>query len=185
MTYNTDIHHRRSIRLKGFDYSSANAYFVTMCVRDRECLFGAIVDGAMTLNDAGRMVETAWAELSERFPRLVIDEFMVMPNHVHGIIVIMGSVGAPLAAPGCESDQKGEGAASSAPTLGQIMRAFKSLSAIGVNRLLQRQQRPLWQRNYYERIIRNENELAAVRDYIRQNIVNWAGDEENPENTDL
>lgn len=83
MTYNTDIHHRRSIRLKGFDYSSENAYFVTMCVRDRECLFGAIADGAMTLNDAGRMVETAWAELPERFPHLVIDEFMVMPNHVH------------------------------------------------------------------------------------------------------
>ncbi len=134
------------------------------------------------MNDAGRMVEEVWNGLPERFTRVELYEFVVMPNHVHGIICI---VGAPLAAPGFESDQKGmgaasKGAASSAPTLGPIMRAFKSISAIGVNRLLRRQERPLWQRSYYERIIRNGAELNAARKYIVENPVKWADDKENP-----
>lgn len=78
---------RRSIRLKGYDYAGAGAYFVTICAHNRECLFGKIVDGKMVLNDAGRMVETVWDQLPIRFPHLELDEFIVMPNHIHGILV--------------------------------------------------------------------------------------------------
>lgn len=97
--YNPDIHHRQSIRLREYDYSGAGAYFTTVCVHERECLFGGICDGEMTLNEAGRMVESIWQAVPERFPNARLDEFVIMPNHFHGIIVITDVVGAPLAAP--------------------------------------------------------------------------------------
>jgi len=88
MPYDPTRHHRRSIRLKGYDYSQAGAYFVTICTQDRACLFGKVVNGEMRLNDAGRMVLAEWNMLPERFPHVVLDAFVVMPNHVHGIVVI-------------------------------------------------------------------------------------------------
>jgi len=93
MKHDPDSHHRRSIRLKGYDYSQAGAYFVSICTQNRECLFGEIVDEDMALNDAGRMVQTVWGELARRFPDLELDETITLPNHIHGIIII---VGAPL-----------------------------------------------------------------------------------------
>jgi REP element-mobilizing transposase RayT len=114
MKYDPDIHHRHSIRLREYDYSANGAYFVTICTQGRECLFGDIVEGQMNLNDAGRMVEEVWLKLPERFPQITLDERVIMPNHFHGIICI---VGVP----------KKQGAASSAPTLGAIMRVFKSI----------------------------------------------------------
>ncbi|HLG21264.1 MAG TPA: hypothetical protein VI382_00495 [Candidatus Manganitrophaceae bacterium] len=98
MKYNPDIHHRRSIRLKGYDYSSGGAYFVTVCVQDRQCLFGDVAQGEMKLNDAGRMVLSVWNELPRYGPGVAVDEFIVMPNHIHGMIVL--NVGAgPRACP--------------------------------------------------------------------------------------
>ncbi|MFN4294850.1 MAG: transposase, partial [Thermoflexales bacterium] len=97
MTYDPQKHHRRSIRLKGYDYSQAGAYFITIVAQDRACLFGEVVDGEMRLNDAGRMVWDEWNALPDRFPGLELDAFVVMPNHVHGIIVLTGS--APDDAP--------------------------------------------------------------------------------------
>ncbi len=88
MKYNPDIHHRRSIRLKGYDYSQAGAYFVTVCAKDRACLFGKVVDGWMRLNDAGRIVQATWDGLPFHYGGVEIDEFVVMPNHVHGIILL-------------------------------------------------------------------------------------------------
>jgi REP element-mobilizing transposase RayT len=88
MPYDPTRHHRRSIRLKGYDYSQAGAYFITICTQDRACLFGKVVNGEMQLNDAGRMVLAEWNMLPERFPHVVLDAFVVMPNHVHGIVVI-------------------------------------------------------------------------------------------------
>jgi len=88
MPYDPNRHHRRSIRLKGYDYSQAGAYFITICTQDRACLFGKVVNGEMRLNDAGRMVLAEWNMLPERFPHVVLDAFVVMPNHVHGIVVI-------------------------------------------------------------------------------------------------
>ena len=171
-----EIHHRHSIRLKGYDYSQAGYYFVTICTRNRESMFGDIMDGKMDLNDAGRMAEAAWDDLLKRFPNIELDTFGVMPNHIHGIIII---VGAGLALPK-------QGAASSAPTkdisprLGDVVRAFKSVSAINVNRFLSRLGVPLWQRNYYDHIIRNEESLNRVREYIETNPLRWELDRENP-----
>jgi len=171
VTFDPDEHHRRSLRLKGYDYSRAGAYFVTICTHGRECLFGEIMDGEMRLNAAGQAAQADWVRLPERFQSIELDEFVIMPNHLHGIIL----VGAGLAPPG------GKGAASSAPTLGHILRAFKSISAIAVNRLLGRSGRSVWQRNYYEHIVRNENELAHIREYIANNHAQWALDRENPD----
>jgi putative transposase len=88
MKYNPDIHHRRSIRLRNYDYSLPGAYFVTVCTQDRACLFGNVADDTMRLNDAGRMIEQWWFELNRKFPTVETDEFVVMPNHFHGIVVI-------------------------------------------------------------------------------------------------
>jgi len=180
MSYNPEIHHRRSIRLKGYDYSSTGAYFVTICVHQRECLFGEVCDGGMLVNPCGSVVESIWGGLSERFSGIILDAHVIMPNHFHGIIIIDG-VGAPLAAPEKYSESC-KGAASGAPTVGSIVRVFKSLSAIAVNRLLDRSERPLWQRNYHERIIRNDAELNAARKYIGENPLKWDMDTENPAN---
>ena len=181
---------------------------MTICTEGRECLFGEILDTAMVMNDAGRMVVESWLKLPDKFPGVELDEFVCMPNHFHGILMINANgiadiVGALLAAPMfpaaapmfpavaplfpavaaplIKSYKSKSGAASSAPTLGQMMRVFKSISAIGVNRVLNRQGQPLWQRNYYERIIRNDVELSAVREYIQFNPANWAEDEEYPD----
>lgn len=167
---------RRPLRLQGFDYSKEGAYFVTICTQNRAYLFSDVVDGAMHLNDAGRLVQTVWDGLSQRFPTIELDAFVVMPNHIHGILFI---VGAGLALPL-------KGAASSAPTrsrphtLGNVLRAFKSISAIGVNRALSRSGQPLWQRNYYEHVIRSEESLNCIRGYIATNPFRWELDRENP-----
>jgi REP element-mobilizing transposase RayT len=191
--YNPEIHHRQSIRLRGFDYSSSGAYFVTLCSEERECLFGGVCDGEMVLNDAGKIIKRTWKTLEIKFPEIIQGEFVIMPNHFHGIICITDTVGALLAAPAfdvqkCNNDAaiaENKGAASSAPTLGKIMRIFKSISAIEVNRILDRKGQPLWQRNYYDRIIRDEKELAAISEYIALNPIRWAEDKENPDFTGM
>jgi len=95
MKYNPNIHNRRSIRLKGYDYSQAGAYFVTICTQNRKYMFGHVVDGEMVLNDAGRMVQTVWDEIPKFYHGIEIDEFVIMPDHVHGIIVLVGEQGQP------------------------------------------------------------------------------------------
>ena len=142
---------------------------MTICVKGQECLFGGIVSGEMRMNEAGRIVENVWREMPQRFPSIRMDVFMIMPNHFHGILVIDKGV-------------LGKGAASSTPTFGMIMRAFKSSSAIGVNRVSGRHGMPVWQRNYYERVIRNDDELHRARQYIRDNPMKWDQDRENPVN---
>jgi putative transposase len=118
MKHDPQIHHRRTIRLREYDYSTIGAYFVTICTHGRECLFDEVTGGEMHLNDIGRLVEHVWLKLPEWFPHVALDEFVVMPNHFHGIICI---VGAPLAAPCSESQEKSggvkdKGAVSSSPT---------------------------------------------------------------------
>jgi REP element-mobilizing transposase RayT len=158
MKYNPDVHHRRSIRLKNYDYSQAGAYFVTLCIQNRECLLGEIVDRNMLLSPVGENVLLQWTNFPQRFSGLELDVFVVMPNHFHAIISI---------------NPVGQGAASSAPTLGKILRAFKSISAIEGNRLLNRSNRSFWQRNYWEHVIRNEKELMTLRQYILNNPAQW------------
>jgi REP-associated tyrosine transposase len=154
--YDPDLHHRRSIRLKDFDYSLSGAYFLTICTYERECVL--VTDA---LQEA---VSSEWRALSDRFPSVQPDEFIVMPNHVHGVLMI------------------NEDESSSRVALAQVVSAFKSLAAIKCNRLLGRADRPFWQRNYYERIVRDEDELSRVRQYIRDNPEKWAYDKNNPAN---
>ena len=174
MTYNPDIHHRRSIRLREFDYSSAGGYFITICAQNRECLFGNVLDGIAVLNNAGKVLESVWKSLPERFPTIALDAFVVMPNHVHFIVTI----GVPVEFDGAA--QENRATQGCAPTLDRVVGAFKSIAAAQVNRLLSRTGQPLWQRNYYERVVRNETELAGFRDYIIHNPLKWEDDAENP-----
>jgi putative transposase len=169
---------RRSIRLRGFDYSQPGAYFVTVCTRDRECLFGSVVNCEMQLNDMGQKVWLVWEELPKKFANMTLDAFTVMPNHIHGIIF----VGAQFIAPNHPRLAQ-KGAMNRAPTLGEIVRTYKAVST----RLIRQSTNPgfTWQRNYYEHVIRNDQSLERIRDYIANNPARWADDEENPEHQTL
>ena len=181
--YNPDVHHRRSIRLRDYDYSGGGAYFVTICTFQRECLFGKLVDGEMWLNEVGNIVQMAWYDLPNHYPHVVLDQSVIMPNHFHGVIVINGPgiVGAGFKpaptepAPTPEQHGKRHG-------LSEIVRAFKTFSARSINQLRDNAGCPVWQRNYYEHVIRNEADLANVRQYIANNPLKWGQDENNPAN---
>lgn len=201
-------HHRRSIRLKGFDYSSEGAYYVTIVAQGRECLFGEIVDGEMRLNEYGEIVQKWWDEIPIHFPNVELGVFVIMPNHVHGIIYIIeerrGEVLSPRDNPNAnnlnDTNQGGkmlpndipninnrdagklggETPPLRKPTLGQIVAYFKYQSTKEMNRI----ETPnaitrFWQRNYYEHIIRNEKELQQKTDYILDNPSRWDEDDEN------
>ena len=173
--FSPDIHHRRSIRLRGYDYSQAGAYFITLCAQNRECLFGYVLGDAIRLNDAGRFVKNVWDALPDHYAGVTLDAFVVMPNHVHGII-LLHDVGAQFIAP--NNDQ---GAINRAPTVGEIIRAFKARCTHGINQLRSVRGVSTWQRNYYEHIIRNEPSLQEIRKYISNNPAQWANDRENPD----
>jgi putative transposase len=284
MRFDPERHRRRSMRLKGYDYSQAGAYFVTICTQGRACLFGEVVDGEMRLNDAGRMVVAEWERLPALFPNVVLDAFVVMPNHIHGIVILtnptndapdgatlMGAtaigattrvaptmVGNDAASDGAtgattrvapttvgdDTDPVGAGLVPApstpdpstpatpapdpstpatpapapstpatpapappvpatpapappvpapptpapsvpAPTLGDVIGAFKSRVTVEYARGVRTFgwtpfDRRLWQRNYYEHIIRNEEALNRIRRYIVENPIRWAFDRENP-----
>jgi putative transposase len=190
MKYDPDRHHRQSIRLRGYDYTQAGAYFVTIVVRDRECLLGDIIDGEMHLNDYGRIVAAEWQKIPTRFPHVTTDTSIVMPNHLHGIIVIGGRRGeASAAGQAGQHDIAGGGFAPTLPrptgttagSLGAMVQNFKSTSTRVVNVLRQTPGLPLWQRNYFERIVRGERELNRIRAYIVNNPLKWALDTEHPD----
>lgn len=186
-------HRRRSIRLPQYDYSQPGAYFVTVVTEGRLHLFGEIVDGEMELNAAGSTMATIWKSLPERYPTFESGSFVVMPNHLHGILVIRDSVGATfMVAPKTGIEERaGMNPAPTTPTddptrpvLGDVVGAFKSLTTRayidGVRQLSwKRFQRRLWQRNYYEHVIRDESDWKRMHLYVESNPVNWGSDEEN------
>ncbi|GBD25830.1 hypothetical protein HRbin30_01155 [bacterium HR30] len=227
MKYDPNKHHRRSIRLKDYDYSQPGAYFITIVTQDRVCLFGDVVDTEMRLNDAGRMVQKWWGELNHKFPNVQTDEYVVMPNHFHGIVLIMsnpvGAVGAdprvcpdnsgahmgttgahavgadPCVCPdpddpmrahmGTRGAHAGAGGAHMGAHIGAplpgIVRWFKTMTTNEYIRGVKQSGWPpfngrLWQRNYYEHIIRNDESLNRIRQYIADNPRRWAFDRENP-----
>jgi len=272
MRFDPERHRRRSMRLKGYDYSQAGAYFVTICTQGRACLFGEVVDGEMRLNDAGRMVVAEWERLPALFPNVVLDAFVVMPNHIHGIVILTDpaddatdgatAIGATISgattggaatggattrvAPttaGDDATPVGAGLVPAlstmarddaipvgagivpvpsvpapstpaqsvpapsvpvpstpaqsvpapstpapsvpAPTLGDVIGAFKSRVTVEYTRGVKTLgwtpfDKRLWQRNYYEHIIRNEEALNRIRRYIVENPIRWAFDRENP-----
>lgn len=211
MSYNPNIHHRKSIRLKGYDYSQAGLYFITICAQNRQCLFGDVVNEKMILNDAGKMVENEWLKLHERFTNIELHEFVVMPNHFHGIIEIVGAtlvvdpetrynqneiekngdqtidenqqLGKPQAfnqlgqpqgfAPTSLTEKQ--------KTVGDMVGAFQSIATVeyirGVKNLGWKSfNGKLWQRNYWEHIIRDEKSYHRIAEYINNNPKNWKKD---------
>ena len=172
MIYESDKHRRRTPRLKGYDYSSDGAYFVTICTYNRECTLGDIINGEMRLNEYGNIVKTVWHGLTHHYKYMELDEFVIMPNHIHGIIILQDAVGAGF---------------KPAPTikhhgLTEIVRGFKTFSSRSIN---QRHNTPgthVWQRNYHEHVIRDEADLHRIRKYIVNNPLQWDMDSENPEN---
>lgn len=182
MPYNPDIHHRRSIRLKEYDYSQGGFYFVTICVNERLPLFGRIVDDVMHLDEAGIIIEEQFRLLPQRYPHIICREYMVMPNHFHCIIQIMDvkdvqldsvPVGAGSARPNnMANDTGGQPPPLRRASLGEIIGYFKYRTT----RILNRSTR-LWQRNYYEHIIRNQRSYDEISCYILDNPRHWADDQ--------
>ncbi|MCC7400479.1 MAG: hypothetical protein IT214_03250 [Chitinophagaceae bacterium] len=247
--YNPNIHHRKSIRLKGYDYSQAGMYFITICVQNRACLFGDVVNGEMVLNDAGRIADECWLNIPVHFPNVILHEYIIMPNHVHGIIELVGAknlsphndtphddssendtphndtphddsshddtphnesphddspgqhlsmnsppeltmtgsfdemkIGAENDSDsfGAKYDSDGYGAKDFSPlrspskTVGSIVRGFK----IGVTKWFRSNgnMENIWQRNYWEHIIRDEKSLQRISEYINNNPINWNTD---------
>ena len=170
--FNPKIHNRRSIRLKGYDYSQAGLYFLTICTQNKECLFGDINHGEMLLNDAGIMIENEWLELQNRYQNIDLHEYIVMPNHVHGIIQIVGANrGQP---------QRGQ-PQGIAPTIGDMIGAFKSVVTNEYIRNVkqnnwQRFNDKLWQRNYYEHVICDEKSYLQIAEYVQTNPLKWQDD---------
>jgi putative transposase len=166
MSFNPELHRRRSIRLPGYDYTSTGAYFITICTSGKECLFGMVENGQMRINDAGRIVAQCWLDIPLHFPHAILDECVVMPNHVHGIVMIDdGKVGAKNFSP----------LRGTSKTIGSIVRGFK----IGVTKWMRQNTsiHQVWQRNFYEHIIRNETELNGIREYIQNNPARWELDD--------
>jgi putative transposase len=157
-------HERKSNRLKGFDYNQAGPYFVTLVTHGRAALFGTIVDNRMQFNPFGQIVTAAWYWLGEQYPYLELIESVVMPDHFHGILTI-----------GDEPNQNRRDASRRIPTrnkikpLGQLIGAFKTVSAKRINLLRDTPGTPVWQPDFYERIIRNEAELSRIYQYIQLN----------------
>jgi REP element-mobilizing transposase RayT len=176
-TANPDSRDRRSVRLRGYDYTQASGYFVTICTYQRECLFGEIVDREMRVNDLGRIAERVWLHTADVRPNIMLDAFVVMPNHIHGIIALTARVTATESHTDCvrrSGPLRG--------SLGAIMGQFKSIVTKTINRLRGGPEMLVWQRSYFEHIIRNENDLRRIRDYIENNPARWAEDENNPAN---
>lgn len=224
-------HHRRSLRLKGYDYSTPGTYFITICTHSRLCLLGEVEGEQVCLSPAGRVAVAAWQSLPARFPVAGLDNFVVMPNHLHALLCLTGAddvgapfmgaqheagspsrahtrpregimpaptgdsigaaanmVGAPLmGAPGVDGDARHTraGTKPASTMLGAIVGAFKSITTGEYARGVHNLGWPpfpgrLWQRNYYERVVRSEAELEAIRAYIARNPARWLHDQDNP-----
>ncbi len=212
MPYDPDKHHRRSIRLKGYDYSSAGFYFLTLCCYQRQYLFGSIVEGAMQLNELGQIVAEEWLKTPDLRPNFALDAWVVMPNHFHGIVIIRESYGAgeldgeesPVRAHRCAPHRSegggGEGAIAignpqamghapvrahggaphrQAHSVPSFVAGFKAAATKRINRHRNTPGTPVWQRNYFERIIRDERALASIQQYIHNNPATWHQDSLN------
>ncbi|MEB3180485.1 MAG: transposase [Nostocaceae cyanobacterium] len=212
--YDPDIHHRRSIRLRGYDYSQENAYFVTICTQHRECCLGDVINSEMKFTIRGKITHQLWLQITHHFPNVELDEFIVMPNHIHGIIVIVEDNCRGGVSPShTEVGQQKHGVSPShtevgqqkhgmspifdilgekggetpplrkqwRPTLGQIVAYYKYQTTKIINQIDNTPGNRIWQRNYYEHIIRDGKSLENIRQYIRENPGNWGKDLENPQ----
>ena len=218
--YNPEKHHRRTIRLKGYNYSWQGAYFVTICTRDQECIFGDIIDREIRLNGYGEIVYGDLQQISKYIENVELDYFIVMPNHIHAILIISGNACRGGVSPpmhemvnpiknsrmikmggtteknriGKQGDpqvnkkdritwaNQGGETPPLRRTLGQIVAYYKYQTTKQINRIRNTPGIPVWQRNYYDHIIRNDYELNRIRQYILNNPLQWDNDENNPIN---
>jgi len=174
MVYDPRKHHRRSIRLKQYDYSSAGAYYITICCYKRRHYFGKIVNGKMILSEFGVIVNTEWLRSSCIRKEIELDTYQIMPNHFHGIVFILETPDKSIS----QTDRNIAGANGRSPqmqpkSLSSLIAGFKSSATSRINQLRSTPGLPVFQRNYYERIIRNEKQLNTIREYIINNPLNW------------
>ena len=196
MKYDPKMRQRRSIRLPRYDYASPGSYFVTVCTHQRKLLFGEVIEGQMHRNALGDIVHAEWYATERVRPEVRLDAFVVMPNHLHGILEIINLEARRRLAPdanvkaaegkrathrvaptaGARSRPNGPAPGSIGAILGQI----KSLTKKSINKTRGTPGRPVWQPNYHEHVIRNEKELERIREYICNNPLRWPSDRENP-----
>ena len=185
MQKETGTSNRRSIRLKGDDYTQAGGYFVTICTHFRECLFGEVSEGKVILNAFGKVVQEEWEKTKQMRQGINLDAFIVMPNHIHGILILEGPPysagrrGTMHRAPTPQPEQFGKPTVNSIPT---ILRGIKSSVTLRINMIRGIRLQPVWQRNYYEHVIRNDIDLEEIREYIQNSPLKWLEDENHPEN---
>ncbi len=181
MTLFKDRYRVESARLKGWDYSAAGYYFVTICTRNRECWLGEVIDGIMRLSSVGEVVAEEWLKTSQMRDNVTLDDWVVMPNHLHGIVVI-GSVETHRVETHCNASLQGQHMNKFGPqrnNLSSIVRGFKSAAA---KRIHLADHDFAWQSRFYDEIIRDEKSLVAIREYIRHNPLKWELDKDNPTN---
>jgi putative transposase len=194
MPFKPSIHNRRSIRLRGYDYAAPGSYFVTIDTHRMKCLFGKIVNGVMRLNDYGEIARAEWLKTASIRPEIVLDEFQIMPNHIHAIVMIMDYddfAGATRrVAPTTPADHPAatinrrvtptdKSTTLVSRSIGAIMAQYKSIVSKRINRIRRTPGAKLWQRNYHDHIIRNDGELSRIRKYIRDNPMRWELDIKN------
>ena len=180
MSFNPRLHHRRSIRLAGYDYSHPGAYFVTLVTHQRQCLFGEITDGEMHLSAMGQIADEHWRAIPEHFPQVELGNYIIMPNHIHGIIIIHLSPAVGASHWDAPTNNAPDAPTPNGPqrgSLGAILGAYK----MSVTRRIDREWHSnlIWQRNYYEHILRSEEELQHIIPYIQNNPSSWQSDREN------
>lgn len=189
MPFKSSLHNRHSIRLPGYDYSQSGAYFVTFVTQDRENRLGTVSNGETQLNAIGKLVETWWKKLPEKFSNVTLDEFVIMPNHVHGILWINDPCeGVSMCLPDeIRTGQTPGFAPTYHPSLSEIVQWLKTMTTNEIIRGIKNEnwqpfQERFWQRNYYEHIIRDDNDLNSIREYIINNPISWDCDTENSKN---
>ncbi len=168
-------YHRLSIRLRGYDYSQSGAYFITFCAQRGVCLFGDTIEEQMLLNSLGEIVQDEWVRSAKIRSEIGLDEFVVMPNHFHAIVLIN------------QAANSGQGAQPCAPTrrprsLSTLVAQFKASTTRRINEAQGIHEARIWQRNFHDRVIRDDGELISIRNYIKLNSANWMKDEYHPSN---
>ena len=190
MKYDPNKHHRRSTRLKKYDYSTPGAYFITICTYQKECMFGEVVDGSMQLNSTGLTIHACWLTLPRHFHQLTLDGFVIMPNHLHGILWLGSDTGRGEAFGQNIPDDRSSSSPNASPlqpcgtrsgSVGAMIQTFKSVSTRRLNQLRGATGKTVWQRSYYDRIIRNEASLQQIRQYIQNNPLSWQQDQLHPD----
>ncbi|MFN4844547.1 MAG: transposase [Dolichospermum sp.] len=198
MTYNPDIHKRQSIRLKGYDYSQSGLYFITICCYQRECLFGNIMNSQIILNNFGQLIKEEWLKSAEIRKEIEFDDFVIMPNHFHGIVIINQEINSDFMKNDVDFQDNNVGANGRAPlqqiqssrpkismkpkSISSLIAGFKSATTKKINIIRNTPQNPVWQRNYYDHIIRNDESLARIREYVQNNPLSWENDQLHPNN---